>query len=99
MHKEYVLKMLSGTLDGHLKMKFRSPEYCDGIKHVRELLDQTFQRVVHPEELMEFCVGVICSIQPEDPRLNKHLSDLEQGILAAAYFVYTVVTPLEYLAA
>lgn len=96
MHKEHVIKMLTGTLDGHLKMKAKSPEYCDGIKHVRELLDHTFHTVVHPEELMEFCVGLICSVQPENPSFNRLLSDLEQGILAAAYFVYTVVQPLQY---
>ncbi len=99
MHKEQVLKMMTATLDGHTRLRSRNADYCDGIKHVRELLDQTFDRLVHPEELIEFCVSIICSIQPEDPQFNRNLSDLEQGILAAAYFVYTVVQPIEYLAA
>jgi len=99
MHKEHVLKMLTGTLDGHLKAKQKSAQYSEGIKHVRELLDQTFHDILHPEELVEFCVGIICSIQPEEPKLNRYLSDLEMGILAAAYFVYTVMQPMEYVAA
>lgn len=97
--KEYLLKILSGALDGHAKAGVRSPHYCEGIKHVRELFDQTFQNMIHPDELLEFCVSIICSIQAEQPKLNRYLSDLEQGILAAAYLLYTAMHPLQYVPA
>lgn len=96
MHKEHVIKLITGTLDGHQQSPWRTSEFCDGIKHVRELVDQEFRSHVHPDELMEFCVGIICSVQPESPSQNHLLTEVERGILAAAYFVYTIVHPLEY---
>ncbi len=94
--KEALLKLINGTLDGHARETTRSVHYLDGIKHVRDLLDQTFDEEIQADELMEFCVSIICSIQPEEPRLNRFLSELEQGILATAYFLYTAMHPLEY---
>src|SRR4051812_30074064 len=77
MQKEGLIKLLNGVLDGHTRLKQRSVHYCEGIKHVRDLMDQSFHRVIHPEEVLEFCVSIICSIQPEEPKLNRYLSDLE----------------------
>lgn len=94
--KEYLLKILNGSLDGHAKLSARSAQYCDGIKHVRELLDHTFGRMIQHDEMLEFCVSIICSIQAEEPRFNRLLSDLEQGILAASYLLYTAMHPIEY---
>lgn len=94
--KESVLKLLNGVLDGHARLSQRSVQYWDGIKHVRNLFDQTFPNEVAKEELLEFCVSIICSIQPDEPRLNRYLSQTEQGILAAAYFLYTALHPLEF---
>lgn len=94
--KEALIKLLNGTLDGHARETTRSVHYLDGIKHVRDLLDTTFDDSIQADELMEFCVSIICSIQPEEPRMNRFLSELEQGILAAAYFLYTAMYPLEY---
>lgn len=95
--KEYLLKLLSATLDGHTQTGVRSPRYLEGIKHVRDLFDTTFEATVEAEELLEFCVSIICSIQPDEPRLNRYLKDIEQGILAAAYFLYTAMHPIEYV--
>jgi hypothetical protein len=97
--KEQLIKLLNGVLDGHSRLNQRSAHYCEGIKHVRDLMDQTFHTVCHPEEVLEFCVSIICSIQPEEPKLNRYLSDLEKGILAAAYFLYTAMHPLQIEAA
>jgi hypothetical protein len=94
--KEALIKLLNGTLDGHARLDDKSVHFLDGIKHVRDLFEQTFEASVEQEELLEFCVSLICSIQPEEPRLNRFLSELEQGILAAAYFLYTAMHPLEY---
>lgn len=94
--KESILKLLNGVLDGHARLSLRSVQYRDGIQHVRNLFDQTFPNEVSRDELLEFCVSLICSIQPEEPRLNRYLSQTEQGILAAAYFLYTALHPLEY---
>ena len=96
--KEYFLKLLTAVLDGHArqnsKSRSRPPAYCDGIKHVRGLFDEGFEEVVRGEDLLEFSVGLICSIQPEDPRHNRDLPMLEQGILAASYFLYSAMQPL-----
>lgn len=97
--KEGLLKLLSSTLDGHATLKQHPAEYCDGIKHVRELFDHRFGDHIDAEELLEFCVGIICSVQPEEPRLNRYLTHLEQGMLAAAYFLYTALHPIEYIPA
>lgn len=97
--KESLLKLLNATLDGHIRLRQRSEHYCEGIKHVRDLLDQSFEKALHPEEVLEFCVSIICSIQPEEPKLNRYLSELEKGILAASYFLYTAMHPLQYEAA
>jgi hypothetical protein len=94
--KEALVKLLNGTLDGHARLGDKSVHFMDGIKHVRDLFEQTFDESIEQEELLEFCVSLICSIQPEEPRLNRFLSELEQGILAAAYFLYTAMHPLEY---
>jgi hypothetical protein len=94
--KEALIKLLNGTLDGHARHSGRSVQYLDGIKHVRDLFEQTFDESIEQEELLEFCVSLICSIQPEEPRLNRFLSELEKGILAASYFLYTAMHPLEY---
>lgn len=97
--KEHLLKLLNGTLDGHTRSGVRSKRYLEGIKHVRDLFDTTFDARVEAEALLEFCVSIICSIQPEEPRLNRYLKDIEQGILAAAYFLYTAMHPIEYVPA
>lgn len=97
--KEYLLKLINGTLDGHTRAGVRSTRYLEGIKHVRDLFDTTFDHRVDPDELLEFCVSIICSIQPEEPRLNRYLKDIEQGILSAAYFLYTAMHPIEYVSA
>lgn len=97
LQKEHLLKLLNGTLDGHTQGGFRSPRYLDGIKHVRDLFDTSFEMRVEAEALMEFCVSIICSIQPDNPKFNKYLGDLEQGILATAYFLYTAMHPIEYV--
>ena len=95
-HKEYLLHLLNGVLDGHLKHNGKGPVYRDGIKHVRQLLDTSFEAKISEDELTEFCVGLICSLQPQHPKFNRYLSELEQGILAAAYFLYTAIHPLQY---
>ncbi|MDP9212335.1 MAG: hypothetical protein M3N59_03600 [bacterium] len=94
--KEALIKLLNGTIDGHTRSGQKSVHFLDGIKHVRDLFEQTFEQSVQQEELLEFCVSLICSVQPEEPRLNRFLSELEKGILAAAYFLYTAMHPLEY---
>lgn len=95
--KEYLLKLLNGTLDAHTQANTRGKRYLEGIKHVRDLFDTTFDARVNVDELLEFCVSIICSIQPEEPRLNKFLKEIEQGILAASYFLYTAMHPIEYV--
>jgi hypothetical protein len=97
LQKEHLLKLINGTLDGHVRSGQRSAQFLDGIKHVRDLFDTTFSARVESEALMEFCVSIICSIQPENPQLNRHLKDIEQGILATAYFLYTAMHPIEYV--
>lgn len=94
--KEALVRLLNGTLDGHARLSKCGPQYLDGIKHVRDLFEETFEQVIKPDELLEFCVNLICTIQPEEPRLNRFLSDLEKGMLSAAYFLYTAMYPLEY---
>jgi hypothetical protein len=97
LQKEHLLKLINGTLDGHVQAGGRTPQFLDGIKHVRDLFDTTFDRRVESEALMEFCVSIICSVQPEDPKQNRYLKDIEQGILATAYFLYTAMHPIEYV--
>ena len=93
-HKEELIRLLTGTIDAHSEARNKNVEYLEGIAHVRDLVDQTFGSLVYAEELLEFSVGIICSVQPEEPRLNRYLSELEKGILASAYFLYTAMNPL-----
>jgi hypothetical protein len=97
LQKEHFLKLINGTLDGHVQSGLRSKQYLEGIQHVRDLFDTTFDARVKADELMEFCVSIICSVQPDNPKMNKYLKDIEQGILAAAYFLYTAMHPIEYV--
>lgn len=99
LQKEHLLKLLNGTLDGHAQAGRRSKQYLEGIQHVRDLFDTTFDARVQADQLMEFCVSIICSVQPENPQLNRYLKDIEQGILAASYFLYTAMHPIEYVTA
>jgi len=96
--KEYFLKLLTQALDGQAQLRAegftRGGEYADGIKHVRGLFDETFDETVAGEDLLEFSVSLICSIQPEDPQHNRNLTGMEQGILAGAYFLYSAMQPL-----
>ncbi len=94
--KESLIKLLTAALDGHHRLGKRGPGFLDGIKQVRDLFDREFHRDVPADKLLEFCVGLICSIQPEEPRRNRYLPELEQGILASAYFLYTAIRPIEY---
>lgn len=93
MSKEYLIKLLNGALDGHTRNATHAPEFCDGIKHVRELVDADLDETIHPDDLDEFCLGIICSVQPAEPQYNKLMTEIERGILAAAYFLYTAMHP------
>ena len=92
--KEELIRLLTGTIDAHSDARNKSVEYLEGIAHVRDLVDQTFDSLIYGEELLEFSVGIICSVQPEEPKQNQYLSELEKGILASAYFLYTAMNPL-----
>lgn len=96
--KEYFLKLLNEALDGQVRLQAdgftRGTEYCDGVKHVRGLFDEAFDEDIYGEDLLEFSVSLICSIQPEEPRHNRNLGGIEQGILAASYFLYSAMQPL-----
>ena len=93
-YKEELLRLLNAVLDGHATEQIKSVEYMEGVAHVRDLVDQNFDEEVFSEELLEFAVSLICSVQPEEPKFNRYLSELEKGILAAAYFLYTAMNPL-----
>lgn len=93
MQKETLVRLLSTALDGHTHNQTHPVAYLNGVKHVRELIDTDLGEAPSQDEVDEFCVGIICSIQPARPNMNHLMTDVERGILAAAYCVYSAVHP------
>lgn len=96
MSKEQVIKLFNLGIDSHVRSGSKGKGYLDGVKDVRSLFDSSFEDPVERDKLLDFCISIICLVQPEDPQHNRELSEFDNGRLASSYLLYSTIDPVVF---